>query len=123
VASGALNPLGSLDPALGGRTHRYSLSGDLDLTLGEGTLTAEAYLIDYRLRLWSNFTYGLDDPIRGDQFEQLDDRTLAGGALSYRWRDAGDRQHRLGLEGRFDAIDNVGLYRTGGPPTTQEALS
>jgi hypothetical protein len=114
VASGALNPLGSLDPALGGRTHRYSLSGDLDLTLGEGTLTAEAYLIDYRLRLWSNFTYGLDDPIRGDQFEQLDDRTLAGGALSYRWRDAGDRQHRLGLEGRFDAIDNVGLYRTAG---------
>ena len=30
--------------------------------------------------LFSNFTYFLDDPQRGDQFEQVDDRTVGKGA-------------------------------------------
>ena len=42
---------------------------------GQGTLTANAYVIRSRLKLFSNFTYFLDDPERGDQFEQAERRT------------------------------------------------
>ena len=31
---------------------------------------AVAYVQRYDLNLWSNFTYFLDDPVNGDQFEQ-----------------------------------------------------
>ncbi|HJQ35910.1 MAG TPA: TonB-dependent receptor [Thermoanaerobaculia bacterium] len=39
----------------------------------------------YRLNLFSNFTYFLDDPVNGDQFEQADDRLVAGFRASHRW--------------------------------------
>ena len=112
VAEGTLHPLGALDPALGGRSHRFSLGGDGTLRTSLGVWTAEAYVIDYRLRLWSNFTYGLDDPARGDQFEQLDDRRIAGGQGTFSWGENQPLTQRLGIEARHDAIDNVGLYRT-----------
>lgn len=48
------------------------------------TLTrATAFLSRYRLNLFSNFTYALDNPERGDQFEQADRRWVAGGRLSH----------------------------------------
>lgn len=112
VARGTLQPLGTLDSALGGRSHRLSLGGDGRLRTNLGVWTAEAYVIDYRLRLWSNFTYGLDDPARGDQFEQLDDRRIAGGQGTFTWGEDQLLTQRLGLELRSDTIDNVGLYRT-----------
>jgi hypothetical protein len=42
---------------------------------------AHFYAIDYDLDLFSNFTYFLDDPVNGDQFEQVDKRTVLGGDL------------------------------------------
>ena len=69
--------------------------------------------MDYRLELFSNFTYALD-PVNGDQFEQFDDRQVLGGSLAWtqpldgegRW------QLRTGLELRHDDIAPVGLYLT-----------
>ena len=46
-----------------------------------GSFAANAYGIDYKLDLFSNFTYALDDPDHGDQFEQFDDRIVFGGNL------------------------------------------
>ena len=69
----------------------------------------------YGLDLFSNFTFFLDDPVNGDQFEQEDERMLFGGRVSHRWfnRWAGRTvENTIGAQLRHDAIGNVGLYRT-----------
>ncbi len=75
---------GSLDPTTGGNTHRYSLSGDWAETGSNGSSHANIYLIDYDLKLWSNFTYATD-PVHGDQFLQADKRTIVGAKASHNW--------------------------------------
>jgi hypothetical protein len=111
VASGLIDRLGSIDGTLGGDTRRSSLSGGWRGPLAGGAFEATAYTIDYRLDLWSNFTYFLDDPDAGDQFRQFDDRRVHGFAAKQAWQD--DRWRlRVGIDGRRDDIDRVGLCRT-----------
>ncbi|MGE0387258.1 MAG: TonB-dependent receptor [Gammaproteobacteria bacterium] len=114
VDAGTIDRFGFVDPTDGGRSHRYSLSAAGSRPLGAGVLDWSAYGIDYRLDLFSNFTY-FTDPVDGDQFEQFDARRIYGGALGWR-RDAVafgvPATLRAGLQIRHDAIDTVGLYRT-----------
>ncbi len=114
VDSGLIGRYGSLDPTDGGDTHRYSLSGEWRRSGAHGVTRASAYAIDYRLNLFSNFTYFLDNPARGDQFEQADERRVLGADLSHSWlgKLAGrDSEHQIGARFRRDAI-RVGLYST-----------
>jgi hypothetical protein len=111
VESGLISELGSIDKTLGGDTQRYSLSGGWNGELGKGRARATAYVIDYDLNLYSNFTYFLDDPVNGDQFNQRDSRTIKGGDFAYTF--GGERSHHtFGVGLRDDDIGNVGLYRT-----------
>ena len=111
VQSGLISELGSIDKTLGGDTSRYSLSGGWNGQLGNGHARATAYVIDYDLNLYSNFTYFLDDPVNGDQFNQRDSRTISGGNFAYTF--GGDHSHHtFGVGLRDDDIGNVGLYRT-----------
>lgn len=114
VDAGALSRFGAVDPSDGGRSSRYSLSFDRHKALRNGAFHLDAYLIRYRLNLFSNFTYFQNDPVNGDQFEQFDQRTIAGVNPSWtlfgKW---GGRQvmHRLGAELRRDNI-SVALRHT-----------
>lgn len=114
VSQGLIDELGSLDDTLGGESNRASLSGHYSSKNKTRGTILNAYVIDYGMQLWSNFTYLLDDTIDGDQFEQLDDRTIWGGFGQHHWL-AGEQlefHHRLGAEIRYDDINTVGLYRT-----------
>jgi outer membrane receptor protein involved in Fe transport len=115
VDQGLIDRFGTLDPTDGGESYRYSLSGSaFDQLEGWGWRT-EAYLIRYKLNLWSNFTYFLDDPINGDQFEQADSRTVVGlnPSASFDHSLLGSRSTTtVGLQLRHDDIGNVALYRT-----------
>lgn len=111
VEDGLVDRLGSLDTSLGGESSRYSLSFGWTGSHWQ----ANAYAIRYRLDLWSNFTYLLDRPLLGDQFEQVDKRWVYGGELlrddDLQW--AGISYHnRFGLQLRYDDIGEVGLYQT-----------
>ena len=111
VSHNLITQLGSLDTTLGGSSSRYSLSGNWQ---GEH-LKASAYVIKYDLNLYSNFSYFLNDPINGDQFNQQDSRNIYGTTLSYQFetKTSGiNMQHTAGLELKHDDIDNVGLYNT-----------
>lgn len=111
VEQGIIDELGSIDTTVGGETSRYSIN----LNWQQGGWQGAAYIIDYDLNLWSNFTYFLDDESNGDQFEQVDERLIYGGQLSYLLEGnfAGKpMSNRLGGDMRIDAIDEVGLYRT-----------
>ncbi len=81
VQQGLISDFGSIDPGVGGNSSRHSLSLNLQQPLGGGTLSASAWLIDYDMQLWSNFTYGTAP--QGDQFEQLDQRRVYGGELAW----------------------------------------
>ena len=111
VTEGRIDRLGSIDTTLGGDSSRYSLSGAWNGDAFGGAFDANAYAIRYRLSLWSNFTYFLDDPANGDQFRQFDARTLTGFGLRQTWQGAAWRA-RAGLDGRRDDIGHVGLERT-----------
>lgn len=115
VDQGLIGRLGFLDPTVGGRSYRINLNGGLERDLGRGRLVLNGYAYRYRLQLFSNFTYFLDDPVDGDQFEQSDRRNVYGGAARYTLpgrllglKTASD----VGLQTQFDVIDDVGLYRT-----------
>jgi outer membrane receptor protein involved in Fe transport len=73
------------------------------------------YGFHYDLNLFSNFTFALDDPENGDQFEQADSRFVAGARATHRrigWWGGRAVQHTFGAELRADDIGTVGLYRT-----------
>lgn len=72
----------SLDPTTGGETRRSSLSAQWQRRGANGTTKLAAYLIDYRLDLYSNFTYALERPATGDQFAQHDARRVGGFSAS-----------------------------------------
>jgi outer membrane receptor protein involved in Fe transport len=115
VQSGQIDRFGAIDPTTGGKTHRFSLSGDYQQDLGGGVLQANVHAVRYRLNLFSNFTYFLDDPVNGDQFEQADDRWQVGTSGRWTWAAPGGGvplRAAVGWEARCDRIDPVGLYHT-----------
>lgn len=114
VDAGLIDRYGYVDPTDGGETHRYSLSGQWRGRDGDSRWQANAYAIDYGLKLWSNFTYATD-PIHGDQFLQTDQRRVYGGSASRSWiSDWNGRtvESILGIQSRLDRIGKVGLYLT-----------
>lgn len=111
VDAGLIDELGSLDDTVGGESSRYSLS----TRWARDGLEVSAYAIRYDMNLWSNFTYYLDDSSNGDQFEQVDERWIYGGQLSYLWHsELGGlaMTNRIGADLRYDDIGEVGLYHT-----------
>ena len=114
VDSGLIDRYGLLDLGPRGNTSRVSLSGEAHRGDSTSLTSVAGYAIRYELGLISNFTYFLDDPVAGDQFEQADRRWIYGAALTRRWTGhLGSRHHdsAIGLTLRLDDIAN-GLYRT-----------
>jgi outer membrane receptor protein involved in Fe transport len=85
VDDGTLDRFGSIDPSEGGNTLRTTGKAKYhyDTTSG-GRFFANAYAQYYRLDLFSNFTFFLDDPINGDGIQQSDRRVMYGGDVGYR---------------------------------------
>jgi outer membrane receptor protein involved in Fe transport len=77
------NRFDAIDATDGGAAHRYSLSGAWQKSDGSSSTQGNAYLIDNKLTLFSNFTYFLDNPVDGDQFAQPDRRRTSGFNLSH----------------------------------------
>lgn len=121
VDGGLVKRYGTLDPTTGGETHRYSLSADWARRRKDSQSAANVWALDYKLDLYSNFTYCAADFAatgtcnNGDQFRQSD-RRRAGGfdarhTLFDRWG-AFDVENTVGTEARIDRIRPVGLYTT-----------
>jgi TonB dependent receptor-like, beta-barrel/Carboxypeptidase regulatory-like domain/TonB-dependent Receptor Plug Domain len=105
---------GTLNPTDGGHSQRYSLQGEWHERTASSATKIAAYGFFYDLNLFSDFTYYLVDPDRGDQFEQKDRRWVAGVDASHtfynRW--FGSRaENTIGLQLRNDWIHN-GLYQS-----------
>lgn len=115
VENGTIDRLDRINDSTGGNTERYSLQGETWTESDAGLTRAGAYAAYYRLDLWSDFTYFLNDPVNGDQFQQADERFIVGTELTHEWStEAGDlpMDHVVGIQLRHDHIAEVGLYNT-----------
>jgi hypothetical protein len=115
ILSGALGRFATLDATDGGTTARHSVAMEAQRTSAARLTRVSAYAFQYRLDLFSNFTYALDNPDAGDQFSQVDRRWAGGGrVLHRRLTNWGARavEFQVGGDVRHDAIGLVGLYRT-----------
>ncbi len=115
IASGAIPRFGLLDPSDGGKANRQSIAAEFQRSNGPSSLRATGFLLHNSLNLFSNFTYFLDDPDDGNQFEQAERRVTAGGRLTYRRLGHFFERHTesaVGVQIRHDWLDPVGLYRT-----------
>ena len=105
---------GALNPTDGGHSQRYSLQGEWHRQDANSETKITLYGFYYDLDLFSDFTYFLNDPAKGDQFEQQDRRWVAGldahHTIFAEW--FGRKvENTFGVQVRNDWIHN-GLYRT-----------
>jgi len=115
VTEGSIGRFGSLNPTDGGTTNRFSLSANYGSRSDSSQSQFSAYLVRYRLDLWSTFTYFLKDPALGDQLLQRDDRVVYGIKGSKTWYSdwAGiPVSHLVGVQARVDDIRDVGIFPT-----------
>lgn len=113
VQDGSLGRFGAVDPSEGGNTERATgrLQYHYDTPTG-GRLFADAYGMYYKLNLFTNFTFFLNDPVNGDGIQQQDRRVMYGGNVG--WRQAADvlgmpGAATAGLQIRNDTIPDIRL--------------
>lgn len=109
VQSGLIGRLADIDPYVGGSSDRAWLN--LGYADADG-LSGHAYAMHYRLKLTSDFTYFLDDPVNGDEFQQAEKRMIYGGSAMKTFAPIAGWTPSIGFEARLDRIDPVGLYHT-----------
>jgi len=142
IDSGRIPRFGFVDSRAGGDSQRYSLQlnwrrtegaeaapytpgkGDGKSAIetpavaatGDDVWKGSVYGFYYDLDLYSNFTYFLDNPQRGDQFEQAEKRWTFGGELTREWNNRqifqAQTSFAMGVQTRHDFIDPIGLYKT-----------
>ncbi len=105
---------GALNPTDGGNSQRHSLQAEWHRQGANSATTIMGCVFYYDLDLFSDFTYYLTDPTKGDQFEQQDRRWVVGFDAAHtifsQW--FGRKVvNTFGLQVRNDWIHN-GLFRT-----------
>jgi outer membrane receptor protein involved in Fe transport len=114
LRAGTLDRFGTLDPSDGGASSRSSAALRYSAEPSEGSeLSLLAYVADYRLSLFSNFTFFSRDPENGDQIEQNDARLVSGATAEYAFTHGLGGVtfvSRVGADARRDHIDNALHY-------------
>lgn len=116
VEAGLINRFGFIEETDGGETYRYAGVVDWQRSSRNDSTRVTAYLQRYGVQLFHNFTYFLNDPENGDQFEQFENRWTAGGKVTHRFiRRIGGRpaESAVGVDIRNDSVGGpLGLYLT-----------
>ena len=115
ITDGVIDRFGSLNPSDGGISSRESLSFSRVKRTDEDQVQFSAYVIRYKLDLWSTFTYFLRDPVNGDQMLQHDDRVIYGFKGSKTWYTqlfGLPMSNVIGAQARVDDIRDVGIFST-----------
>lgn len=108
VQDGSLDRFGAIDPSEGGKTLRSTakLNYHYDTTSG-GQFFANAYGQYYRLDLFTNFTFFLNDRANGDGIQQSDRREMYGGDLGYKQQGEVLGVPSIGTVGFQTRVDNI----------------
>jgi outer membrane receptor protein involved in Fe transport len=116
VADGTISFFGSIDPKEGGQTSRTNLNAEfLTLTKRNHVWKNQMFYSKYDFKLFSNFTFFLEDPINGDQIKQAENRSLWGYNSCYSiGHELAEKQatFTVGLNYRQDLTVNSDLSQT-----------
>jgi hypothetical protein len=124
IDEGLIDRFDTLAPTDGGESSRSSLSFNKVKQTESGTSAFSAYVIKYKLDLWSTFTYDLgatglgtvgDTQHNSDQMLQHDDRIIYGFKGSKSWfTEIGgvEMTNLVGVQARVDDIADVGISST-----------
>lgn len=122
IDQGLISRWGAIDNMEGGTTGRYNISVDYHFMEGyEHDFLVQAYISKYDFKLYSNFTFWLNDPVNGDMIEQTDHRIIQGINTRYSfYKSLGSIRSytKIGGSYRGDQIDlslwsSPGRIRTG----------
>lgn len=116
VRNGIINRFGAIDPNEGGNTSRTNANIQLLKTLSDGGLLRNQFFyVKNQFKLYSNFTFFLNDPVNGDEIRQVENRDIFGYNLSYsKDHDLGAMalHSTIGLNIRYDKTKGTELART-----------
>jgi hypothetical protein len=116
VDDGSISRFGFIEETDGGETYRYSGAVDWQRSAANDSTRLTAYMQRYGVQLFHNFTYFLNDPVNGDQFEQFETRWTTGAKLTHRkiLRLGGKHtENAVGVDVRNDSVGGpLGLYLT-----------
>jgi outer membrane receptor protein involved in Fe transport len=86
VKQGLITRFGALDNLEGGVTNRKNIIADYRFLSSTGNeFEVSAFFTQYNFKLFSNFTYFLNDTVNGDMIEQNEHRTMQGLSANYRF--------------------------------------
>lgn len=116
IDRGDISRFGSIDDTEGGTTSRTNIAVEYTKPLTDNAfIKTNGYYSDYDFELFSNFTFFLDDPINGDQIQQLENRNIYG-LSSTLFQSVEvfqlDVETQFGIGFRYDDIDNNQLSHT-----------
>jgi outer membrane receptor protein involved in Fe transport len=116
VEEGIIGRFGTIEPNDGGDTFRYAGIFDWQESSTNASTRITGYVQRYGVQLFHNFTYFLNDPVNGDQFEQFERRWTTGAKVTHRQLMHFAEKHLENLFGVELRNDNVGgplgLYHT-----------
>lgn len=114
VERGLITRFGSVDPTEGGTTQRHHANLTYTSETGDRRFLSQVYFINYRFRLFSDFTFFANDPVNGDEIEQDDARRILGFRGEYALRqNAGNMPATTTLGVTYRADDaHVNLWHT-----------
>jgi len=109
VKQGTIDRFGAIDDMEGGVTDRKNINVNYRFLSSSGNeFEVNAFFTQYNFKLFSNFTYFLDDTINGDMIEQNEHRTMQGINANYKFLTSwlGLKQiNKIGGGYRGDLID------------------
>jgi hypothetical protein len=116
VDAGLISRFGFIEESDGGETYRHAGIFDWQRSQADGSTRATGYVQRYGVQLFHNFTYFLNDPVNGDQFEQFENRWTSGARVTHRrlmrfgeWH----TENVVGVDIRNDSVGGpLGLYLT-----------
>lgn len=116
VDSGRVDRFGFIEETDGGETYRHAGIFDWQQSRANNSTRVTGYVQRYGVQLFHNFTYFLNDPENGDQFEQFENRWTTGAKLTHRrLLHVGEKhlESAFGVDLRNDSVGGpLGLYAT-----------
>lgn len=115
IDNGELDRFDTLNSSDGGKSSRTALWYNAQSHDDQQFSELSSYAVYNKLNLFSDFSYFLNDPIRGDQFEQAEERATIGTKYQKGWItnwQEKDVLNTVGASFRYDYITDLGLYQT-----------
>ena len=123
IDNGQITRWGAIDDLEGGITGRYNISVDYHFLEGyDHDFMIQAFMSKYDFKLYSNFTFWLNDPVNGDMIEQNDHRTISGINTLYSFNKAlGNIRSNTKIGGTYRG-DNIDLSLWKSPDRSRLAV-